>query len=315
AFALSVGVVSMIFVLHGVFNIFPLEAIMPSLALQYHVPPLGLLSSYSAFYVFGSLFLIFLFAGSATILVPDRFESRKSKPERLLLPKVFSYFKSFGKHGLLLSKEIVDLKRSGTVSKMFFSFVTPLLFLTFTTWFVNYGLALPVDFNIVFYGGMVGLFGVILYSWLTNVDIIESFNTIPLTVPQVIRAKLIAFLMLTVWISTIFVVTISFLNEQTSLLWLAIPVMLIVSVYVVVMIAYLTGLRTNTFLFDAVVLMKFNVMALLPIICLSILSFTINSHPFIAVFGILFVVFALGITTFILYRGIEEKWRGSDFLE
>jgi len=315
AFVMSVVFIFTIFVAQGVLNVLPAEAILPSVALQYQLPPMGEISRYSAIYMLGSFILILVLAELATLLVPERFEPRQAKPEAQALPRLYARCKPLKKYRMLLAKELLDLKRSGTITKMFFSFIAPLLFLTFTTWVVNYGLALPVDFNIVFYGGMIGLFGVILYSWLNNVDIMDSFNTIPITVPQVIRGKLIAFLILTSWISTIFVVAIAILNNQISFLWLAIPVMLIVSVYVVVMIAYLTGLRTNTFLFDAAVLLKFNVMALLPIICLSILSFTINSHYSIAIFGILFVIFALGITSLFLYKGIDEKWRRSDFVE
>jgi hypothetical protein len=254
-----------------------------------------------------------MFSSLATLLVPNRFEPRKSKPEERALPRIYARLGRLKRNRMLFSKELLDLKRSGTVTKMFFSFVVPLVFLTFTTWLVNIGLALPVDFNIVFYGGMVGLFGVILYSWLNNVDIMDYFNTIPVTVPQVIKTKLVAFLLLTSWISTIFVVVIALLNDQLTFLWLALPVMFMVSIYVVVMIAYLTGLRTNNLLFDTAVLGRFYILTSLPIICLDILSFTIQSHYLIAIFGISFVVFALGITTFLFYRGIEVKWGRSDF--
>jgi len=277
-FILSAIMISVVFIVQGAFNIIPLGAMMPGLGLQLSVPPLSAVSSYALVYLFESVELICIFAGFATLLIPTTFESRKSKTEYQVLPRVYARLRGLKKYGMLLSKELVDLKRSGTITKMF------------------------------------GLFGVILYSWLNNVDIMDYFNTMPVTVPQVIRTKLIAFLMLTVWISTIFVVTIAFINNQTSYLWLAIPVMLIVSIYVVVAIAYLTGLRTNNLLFDTAVLGKFYVLSFLPIICLDILSFTINSHYLIAIFGIIFVVFALGITTLLFYRGIEEKWGRSDFL-
>src|SRR5437867_2649934 len=82
-------------------------------------------------------------------------------------------------------KEFVDLQRSGTYAKMFFSFVTPLLLLSFTAWFVRYGLQVPVGFNTVFYAGMVGFFGVILYNWMNNVDATDYLATVPASVPQV----------------------------------------------------------------------------------------------------------------------------------
>lgn len=215
----------------------------------------------------------------------------------------------------MLAKELVDLRRSGTVTKMFFSFVTPLLFLSFTAWFVKTGLAIPVGFNTVFYGAMVGFFGVILYSWLNNVDIMDYFETLPVSPTKVIKTKIIAFLILTSWISTIFLVAIAYLNNDVSLLWLAIPVMFIVSIYMVVMTAYLTGLRTNTFLFDANVLLRFSILSMLPDVGLVILSFTIDKDIVFASFAILLVCSALIGATIILYLGIDGKWRRSEFAD
>ncbi|MFQ6061354.1 MAG: hypothetical protein ACE5KV_08725, partial [Thermoplasmata archaeon] len=231
------------------------------------------------------------------------------------LPGIEKRIAFAGKYQALLSKELLDLGRSGTVTKMFFSFVTPLLFLSFTAWFIKTGLTLPVGFNTVFYGAMVGFFGVLLYSWLNNVDITDYYATLPVTVPQVIKAKLRAFVMMTLWISTVFVVLISWLNRDTTLLWLALPVMFIVSLYMVVMVAYLTGLRTNSFLFDPGVLVKFSIMAILPDLCLTILSFTlmVPGQLLFSIAGILLVCVILIGTTWLLYRGIDQKWSRTEF--
>src|SRR5256885_12351536 len=147
---------------------------------------------------------------------------------------------------------------------MFFSFVTPLLSLSSPAWFVRYGLQSPVGFNPVFYAGMVGFFGVILYNWLNNVDATDYLATLPVSVPQVIRAKLISFLLLTTWVGVGFVGIIAWLNSDTRLLWLVITNVLVTSVYIVVVSAYLTGLRTNSFFFRPGVFPRLSVMALRP---------------------------------------------------
>ncbi|MEE9505608.1 MAG: hypothetical protein V3V98_00490, partial [Thermoplasmata archaeon] len=98
-------------------------------------------------------------------------------------------------------------------------------------------------------------------------------------------------------------------------LWLAIPVMFVVSIYMVVMTAYLTGLRTNTFLFDANILVKFTVMSMLPDVCLVIISFTIDRSLFFASLGILVVCSVLILTTIILYKGIDDKWKRAAFTD
>jgi len=198
---------------------------------------------------------------------------------------------------------------------MFFSFVTPLIFLSFTVWFVRYGLAIPIGFNTVFYAAMVGFFGISLYNWLNNVDTMDYMSTLPLSVPQVIRVKLLAYLLLTLGISAAFVVAISWMNGDTRLLWLALPVMVVTSLYSVVMTAYLTGLRTNSFLFDPGVLFAFSAMSMLPDVGLAVLSFTIDASPAFAIGGIALALGALALGTLILYQGIDRKWSRAAFGE
>src|SRR5438046_6190735 len=198
---------------------------------------------------------------------------------------------------------------------MFVSSATPLLFRSFTAWFVRFGLPVPVGFNTVLYAGMVGLFGVILYNWLNNVDATDYPATLPVTVPQVIRAKLISFLLLTTWLGVGFVGIIAFLNSDTRLLWLAIPIVLVTSVYIVVVTAYLTGLRTNSFLFDPSVLARFSVMSMLPDVGLTILSFTIDRDIRLSASGIALVLAVLAATTYMLPKGTDANWRGTEFGE
>ncbi|MFQ5883608.1 MAG: hypothetical protein ACE5IO_00740 [Thermoplasmata archaeon] len=317
AFVAAVAALFVLFIGHGVFGWFPLEYMLPGLGLQFSLPPFTVNLEYIAAYFILAVSLVILFDLLSILLVQEKFEPKKSGDVEYALPGVEKRVTFVKKYRTLLSKELVDLGRSGTITKMFFSFVTPLLFLSFTAWFVRTGLALPVGFNTVFYGVMVGFFGVILYSWLNNVDVTDYYATLPVSVPQVIKTKLIAFVIMTTWISTIFVLAISWLNNDTSLLWLALPVMFIVSVYMVVMIAYLTGLRTNSFLFDPGVLIKFSIMSILPDLCLTILSFTL-SDPGQVIFSVLGIVLVCAIligTTYILYRGIDQKWGRTEFGE
>jgi hypothetical protein len=178
---------------------------------------------------------------------------------------------------------------------------------------VNYGLAIPVGFNTVFYAAMVGFFGVLLYSWLTNVDLMDYFETLPVAVPKVIRTKLLTFLFLTLGISTAFVLAIAWINDEMQLLWLALPVLYITSTYMVVATAYLTGLSPNSFLFSPEILVKFAVVSILPDLCLTILSFSTGSTDTTATLGIVLVLGVLAVCALLFYRGIEEKWSGTSF--
>ena len=313
-FGASVAAVSAVFAAAGAFRWIPISWVLPGLAAHDQLPPFpGSLALAAEFTGLG-LLLVAALVAAAVALVPDRYEPQ-AVVAREELSRYAGAFARFPRYGTLLAKEFVDLKRSGTFAKMFFSFVAPLLFLSFTAWFVRYGLRVPVGFNTVFYAGMVGFFGVMLYNWLNNVDAMDYLATIPLSVPQVIRAKLLAFLLMTTWITVGFVVGIGILNGDTRLLWLAIPVALITSVYMVTMTAYLTGLRTNSFLFDPGVLARFTVLSMVPDLGLTILSFTIDRDLAFAVTGIALMLAVLGGATYFLLQGIEAKWRGHEFGE
>jgi hypothetical protein len=308
--AFTSGIIAFVF-LGGVMKLFDVSLVVPSLGFQFSVPPLGTDYIGAAGFAAVSVLAIIAMTALSLLLIRFHFTTRDVKYESIL-PRYVKIFRSAGRYQEVVGKEFVDIKRSGTVGKMFFSFILPLVFLSFTSWFVNKGLNISVGFNTVFYGAMVGFMGVMLYSWLNNVDSIDYYSLIPVTVPQIIKARVLVFLFLTVGISAAFVVAIAIINGEIDILWLSLLVMFTTSVYMVVMTAYLTGLRTNTFLFDMGVMSRFAVMSFLPDVCLTILSFSMRTS-WSAVIGIAIVILALIGATMILYRGIEKKWRGAGF--
>jgi hypothetical protein len=110
-------------------------------------------------------------------------------------------------------------------------------------------------------------------------------------------------------------VGIALLNDETQLLWLALMVMFVTSLYMVLVLAYLTGLKTNTFLFDTSILAKFSAMSFLPDVCLAILSFSISTDWTFAVLGLILVLSVMGASSLVLYRGIERKWGRASFTD
>jgi len=313
AFLGITAAIGVLFGSHAILAVPSLEFIVPSLGFQMNVRPFGDDPGTAALYALVVLLATSVFTLLAYGLVQIRINIA-SKMHADLLPKIYERTGFMeGINRTLMSKEFLDLRRSGTVAKMFFSFVLPLLFLSFTTWYVNYGLSIPVGFNAVFYAAMVGFVGVMMYSWLNNVDLAEYYSLLPVTVPQLIKIRILVFLILTMGISTFFVVAISVLNGETELLWLALIVMFITSLYTVVMTAYLTGLKTNTFLFDTSVLMRFSVLSFFPDVCLTILSFTLQADWAIAVAGITLVLVMLSLATVVFFRGIDMKWDRTPF--
>jgi MFS family permease len=276
------------------------------------IPTIKFQFSREALFFIESVILIVLLPFFATLLTPERHETKLGKFKSALseFENRFTFSKTYS---TLLAKEFLDLRRSKTYGKIFFSFVLPLIFLGFASFLVKFGFDIPVGFNTIFYGAMIGFFSILIYSWLNNVDVTDYLETLPVTVPQLIKARLIVFAILTLWISTIFVVGIGIINGDLGFIWLGLLVMFITSMYMVVTIAYLTGLRTNTSLFAPDVMLKFWILALLPDVCITLLSFTLYSNLLFSIIGIAIVCSILIIASFILYRGIEQKWGKAEF--
>jgi len=299
----------------GLFRLYPIETLLPSLGVALNFRPLGDDAASGLGYLMIHVGLSVLMTSLAGLLVPtfqegDVRAARKKEAYRPWLSRM-----SFGgRYAPLLAKEMVDLGRSGGLPRMAFSFAGPLAFLGFTVWYVNAGLDMPVGFNIVFYAAMAGFFSVTLYTQLANLDHSEHYQTMPVNVPAVIRAKLIIFLIATMGISTAFVLFIAFANGQTRLLWVGLPVLYVTSVYMASVTAYLTGLRTNTFLFDPSVLSRFAMLSAVPDLGLTILSFSIDQSPAITAVGIAIALGLMAVIAATLLRRLEGKWASASFI-
>ncbi len=306
-------VIAFILVISGhAIGLYGLDMVLPPLGLQFTLPPYAFVVSAAAAYAATSLLFIGAFTVVAVLLVTERYEAARSTYVEIL-PRYLLRFRFLRGYRSLVAKEFVDLVRSGTIWKMTFSFIAPLVFLSLTTWYVSNGLGIPVGFNTVFYAAMIGFFGVLMYSWLTNVDMVDYYETLPVTVPTLIRTKLIVFFLITSGISTAFVFIIALLNGELGSLWLALLVLYIMSAYMVIATAYLTGISPQSFLFNPQILTKFAVISILPDLCLTILSFSLDSVPMLAASGIGLVCLVLLTCTILFYRGIDRKWAGRSF--
>jgi len=146
--AFTSGVIALVF-LGGVMELFDVALIVPSLGFQFSVPPLGADYAHAALFAGAGVLSVAVMTGLSLWLIRFHFVSRDVRYESLL-PRYIERFRSSGKYQDIVGKEFVDIRRSGTIGKMFFSFVLPLVFLSFTSWFVNTGLNIAVGFNTVF---------------------------------------------------------------------------------------------------------------------------------------------------------------------
>ena len=153
----------------------------------------------------------------------------------------------------------------------------------------------------------------LVYSWLNITDRVEFYQTLPVSVPQLIKIKIMVFLIICCWISPVIIVILAIWNNQISLVGWALLVMFITSFYIVTATAYLTGLRTNTYLFNTTILVKFGILSFLPFICITILSFTFNTMVEISLLAIILICVNLIGASFLLYKGIDKKWHKAEF--
>lgn len=297
-FNLSAVVFMVLLLIAGATSFLPLGLLVPSIQFQLTKDVLALIAT---------ILIVVLLSWGATVLVEETFESTETN-----FAETFEglniRFARFGRYAPLIAKEWIDLKRSHALSKMCFSFAVPLVFLSLSIWFLNNTLGVALKFDTVFYAGNVGFFGVMIYSWLNHIDITEYYDTLPITVPRLIKAKLIVFFLVTSGITAFFVVVMAFLNNEPWKLYIALPVAFSTSAYTVVATAYLTGLRTNTYLLNGPVIARFGLLTVPPLLAIAFLSLGYDLFPGLALQWIGLSVAGMGLLTLLLFSLIDGRW-------
>tara|TARA_Y100000588_G_scaffold377388_1_gene456458 strand:+ start:74 stop:1711 length:1638 start_codon:yes stop_codon:yes gene_type:complete len=207
-------------------------------------------------------------------LVPDDFEIRVTTRTELFVPVHRQlFFLGNGQMRTLVAKEMVDVWRSGTLFKMLGSYCVPLLFLLALAWMADFA-RFPIPFNLLSYAPFLGFFGFNFYSWLNAVDSPDFLNGLPVRVPQLLRAKILVYFIMTTWISVLFLILMAHLLDQWAGLLPALLVMIANSVYIVALSGLLMGLRPNKAIFDTQIMAIFWVATVIPLVSLFLLSFT-----------------------------------------
>jgi len=165
----------------------------------------------------------------------------------------------------------------------------------------------------IFYAAMIGFFGVSIYGWLSLLDTTTFYEVLPVNVVHLIKTKLLMFSILAGIISTAFLLVLSAMLAEVGMLWISLIVAYCTTVCTVASTAYLTGLRTNSYLFDPKVLAEFAAVVVPPLVALTILSFYFVSDPLVSAVIILALSGILVAVTLLFYRGIGRKWSRESF--
>lgn len=276
---------------------------IPSVMLQRTGDPLYLLISVA---------LILVFSAVAISTIKVRFGKTTEKFAEVMLPtaKKFAFARSYS---TLMAKDWIDLVRSKTLVPVVGAYIGPLAFLAVIFWFLGSVLQLPLHFNLIFYAGMIGFFGVSIYGWLNLLDTSAFLQVLPVKVTQLVRTKLMLFTMIAVAASTGFLVALGIMQGELDMLWISLLVAYSTTSYTVVATALLTGLRTNSYLFDPKTLGKFAAVVIPPLIALTILSLNYSNSPMVSAAVILALSGILSLVSVILYRRIEARWGTESF--
>lgn len=295
-----------------IFGFFSLRFVFDNFYLEKIILPMGYWDNGSISSFIISIILVIFFSVLAILLMKEKFEEKSNKyPEEVISAE--NRFSFTGDMKTLMAKELLELKRSGGIAPVIMGFIGPLLGIYFIVSLFEISLGLKIDYNAIFYGSMIGFFGVMTYSWLNNFETNEFLNYQPVSVGMVIKAKLILYFLLTGFLSLAYVIGISFMRNEIDLLPLSVLVALVTNVYVVGVTARLTGLKTNTMLFDAKVLSKFFVLVTPPLILIVIVSFYIKFDYLTSLSILLITLVILLIMSKFIFGKISDRWGNERF--
>jgi len=289
-------------------SIWPLRVLPPG----YLLPSLGFWDARQPLFLLVATIVVILLSTAAVLSAHERFETRERKHKSVLLPTEKS-FAFTGKWKTLLAKEWIEARRSGAFGAAVTGFIGPLLGLYVLVWIFQRGLGVPINFNIVFYGSLVGFLGVHTYSMLTNFEPNEFLNAQPTTVDRVIHAKLMLFFLLNMSSSISFLAVVGVLTGEATLVPISLLVATAMTVYVAAVTTRLTGLWMNTMLFDAKVLAKFAGSIIPPLVFATILSLTLKGEALLSILLLAGESVVLLVLSFYLFRAASKRWRGEHF--
>jgi len=274
--------------------------------------PLGFWTDRSLIMLGGSVIVALGLSVAAILTMKERVTVPEERHHSVLL-RTEDKFAFTGDRKVLVAKEFLELRRSGTLGPVLTGFLGPLLAIYIMVWIFQSALGFDLTFNVLFFGGMVGFLGVMTYSWLTLVEPNEFLNVQPVGMHQVIGAKLVLYFIFTYSVSIVYLVIIAVMQEETALLPVAVLTALATTTYVAAITGYLTGLKTNTMLFDARVLSRFTGALIPPLIIIMIASFLTEKAPTAALAIVVLISLVLILVARHLLSRMGERWRTEPF--
>jgi hypothetical protein len=211
----------------------------------YSLPSLAFFLTQSKNQFLFSLILIIIPSALSLIFLKVDFPQVKqsfSNSFSLLCGHLGSY-----RYAAFVAKDSLDMQRSeGGFGKIIFSFLLPLALI----WMLLEALekVIPVLNTLILFSLVLGVLSSSMYNWLTEYDIFSSYAFFPLRVSDMIKSKLNSYLFLN--LIPFILLTGLVLKEDPARLLPSLLLFLTISLYMVSVLIYLTGLSPSINLYN-----------------------------------------------------------------
>ena len=276
------------------------------------ITPLGYWVDRSLIWPLLSLALALVLSSFGVVLMKERFEPKQRRYKDSLL-RTENWFRGFGDLKSLVAKEWLELTRSGSLSPAIGSYLLSLVAVYFIGWLFEKGFGIPIGFNVVFFSTVVGFLGVFTYSSLTSIEHNEYLNVMPVGVDSLVKAKLGIYFLITSGVTFAYVVLIGVLRGEIVLIIPGLLVAACNSIFVAAVIAYLTGLWTNTMFFSPKIILGFSIIVI-PLI--TVIELGVLLMPWMGVFASSIIFSASLIELLVsvfLFRRLGRRWGSASF--
>jgi hypothetical protein len=231
----------------------------------YRLPSLSLFLAFSEKQFLLSLLLVIVPSALSLIFLKVDFpQAKKSFPNSF--SKICGYLGSY-RYAAFVAKDFLDLKRSeGGFGKIIFSFLLPAALI----WMLlsALGKVIPVLNTLILFSLILGVLSSSMYNWLTEYDIFASYVFFPLKVSDMIKSKLNCYFILN--LIPLAILTLSALKKDLATLLPSLLLYISISVYIVSILIYLTGLSPSINLYNGKTFAIYAI-SIIPILLISII--------------------------------------------
>ncbi|MFW3146693.1 MAG: hypothetical protein ACMUIE_07780 [Thermoplasmatota archaeon] len=254
----------------------------------------------SAFYISMG---ILLFSG-----VDESYDRKKPGDYGFLFRLMSGTFKD-PVYSALAARELINLLRGKAYVRISFSLFFPLIVMGGLVGFLQVFGSNAIDFNMPFFAVMISFFTMSVYTHLTNMDYLDYDQTIPVRTSDLVRVKVWVYLMISLPLAVVILMVIALIRGDLRGLFFSLPLVIVMVPYMGFVTAYLTGLWTNSMLFDASVFLRYMALTVGPLMFATLLSFLMDRILWISIFGLALIMLSGAVSTWIMARSLDEKWK------